>query len=156
MLLIKAQKYFQWVEYMTYFAPMGITPLEPTPTGMWSNRDWNTKHENNNSTLMICLHGSSSKCIQSKNWTESAFCFHGTILEQFQNGSNGSKTGPSALQDSPILNSFGNAPNKSRMSHMNRSRSCLVLYGMVLDPCKHTVGWNCSRQKFSHHGNSDY
>ena len=23
----------------SYFAPMGITPLEPTPTGMWSNRD---------------------------------------------------------------------------------------------------------------------
>lgn len=23
-----------------YLAPIGMTPLDPTPTGMWSNSDW--------------------------------------------------------------------------------------------------------------------
>ena len=33
----------QEMKNSAYFAPMGITPLEPTPTGIWSKSDWNEK-----------------------------------------------------------------------------------------------------------------
>ena len=39
-----------YIVLASYFAPMGITPLEPTPTGMWSKRDWN---KNNNKIKII-------------------------------------------------------------------------------------------------------
>ena len=34
----RIQQYF-----LSYFAPIGMTPLEPTPTGMWSKSDCNNK-----------------------------------------------------------------------------------------------------------------
>lgn len=37
---VSAVIYFQFGWNPPYLAPMGMTPLDPTPTGMWSNRDW--------------------------------------------------------------------------------------------------------------------
>ena len=43
----------QEMKNSAYFAPMGITPLEPTPTGIWSKSDWNEKKKKETNIMEI-------------------------------------------------------------------------------------------------------